>query len=362
MGRSSTIDALEQNLITDPTESARAAGLRYVSDGKPGITRQRDGEGWIYTSASGDLVDDPQTLARIHSLAIPPAWSDVWISPLRNGHLQATGRDAKGRKQYRYHPRWRQTRDETKYERMLLFGLALPTIRAIVERDLGLPGLPRPKILATVVRLLELTLIRIGNEEYAKANGSFGLTTMRNRHVKVAGSQLRFSFIGKSGVRHHIDVSDRRLARIVGKCRDIPGQELFQYLDDEGTHHAIDSGEINSYLREISGHDFTAKDFRTWAGTVTAASVLSRCAPCEAEAERKKNIVAAVETAAARLGNTPSICRKCYIHPAVLDAYLDGSLAAGARRGASSSPHGLDPDEQYVLDLLGRLHDQGTAS
>ncbi len=361
MGRNSrTIDALEQQLVTDPTESARAAGLRYVTDRRPGITRQREGDGWRYIGADGKVVEDRQTLERIRSLAIPPAWSDIWISPLRHGHLQATGRDAKGRKQYRYHPRWRQTRDETKYERMILFGLALPTIRAIVERDLGLPGLPRPKILATVVRLLELTLIRVGNEEYARTNGSFGLTTMRNRHVNVTGSQLRFSFIGKSGVRHHIDISDRRLARIVAKCREIPGQELFQYLDDEGNHHGIDSGEINNYLREISGHDFTAKDFRTWAGTVTAASILRRCEPCEGEAERKKNIIAAVEMAAGKLGNTPTICRKCYIHPAVLDAYLDGSLATVGRRRASSSPHGLDPDEQYLLDLLRRRLDTAT--
>ena len=360
MGRISiehVIEELEQAIVTDPVEAARAAHLRYVSDTRPGITRERAGEGWSYRTPDGAIVEDEKELARIRALAIPPAWSDVWICRHANGHLQATGRDAKGRKQYRYHPRWRTTRDETKYERMIIFGMALPAIRQRVEEDLALPGLPREKVLATVVRLMERTLIRVGNEEYARTNGSFGITTMRNRHVKVEGSTLRFSFVGKSGVRHRIDISDRRLARIVGKCREIPGQELFQYLDDEGSHHAIGSEDVNHYLRTISGHDFTAKDFRTWAGTVTAAAILGHCEECATDAERKKNVVAAVETAARKLGNTPSVCRKCYIHPAVLDAYLDGSMKdafASSVGTKPSSPHALDADEQAVMELLRR--------
>jgi DNA topoisomerase-1 len=344
------MEELEGAIVTDPVEAARAAHLRYVSDAKPGITRERSGDGWIYRGPGGDVVDDPAELARIRSLAIPPAWTDVWICPRPNGHLQATGRDAKGRKQYRYHPRWRRTRDETKYGRMIIFGMALPSIRERVEEDLGLPGLPREKVLATVVRLMERTLIRVGNEEYARANGSFGITTMRNRHVKVEGAKLRFSFIGKSGIRHHIDVSDRRLARIVARCRDLPGQDLFQYLDDAGTQHAIGSEDVNDYLRTISGHDFTAKDFRTWSGTVIAASILGRCGECATDGERKKNLMAAVNATARKLGNTPAVCRKCYIHPAILDAYLDGSLGEFFVDASSS----LADDEARVLDLLRR--------
>ncbi|MDB5033274.1 MAG: topoisomerase [Chlorobi bacterium] len=347
-------------IITDPVESARAAGLRYMNDTVPGIGRRMEGESVLYIGTDGKVIRDPDELTRIRKLAIPPAWTDVWISPRANGHLQATGRDARGRKQYRYHARWREIRDETKYHRMLLFGQSLPIIRRRAADAIGLPGLPREKVLATIVQLLELTLIRVGNEEYARENRSYGLTTLRNHHVRVDGSHLRFSFRGKSGVRHRIDLADRRLARIVKRCREIPGHELFQFLDDAGEHHSIGSGDINAYLREISGEEFTAKDFRTWAGTVHAAAMLSACEPCDSEAEKKRNILRAVEAASDRLGNTPAICRKCYIHPAVLDAYLDGSLAdldigeQGSERG--EVPADLQPEERRVMLLLrGRI-------
>ncbi len=250
---------------------------------------------------------------------IPPAWREVWISPIPNGHIQATGLDDKGRKQYRYHPRWREVRDQAKYERMIDFGKALPAIRERVEHDMALSGLPHMKVLATVVCLLETTLIRVGNEEYARANKSFGLTTLRNRHVKVDGAQLRFKFRGKSGKTHSISVKDRRLARVVRRCQDLPGQELFGYVDDDGQRHNIDSGDVNDYLKEISGHDFTAKDFRTWAGTVLAAAALQEMEPANTKTESRHNVVVAVDQVAARLGNTPAICRKCYVHPAIID-------------------------------------------
>ncbi|MEO5929822.1 MAG: DNA topoisomerase IB [Candidatus Kapaibacterium sp.] len=350
----------EFRIITDPVESARAAGLRYMSDTVPGIGRTMEGESVLYIGNDGKVIRDPDELARIRKLAIPPAWTDVWISPRANGHLQATGRDARGRKQYRYHERWREIRDATKYHRMLLFGQSLPMIRHRAAEAIGLPGLPREKVLATIVQLLERTLIRVGNEEYARDNKSYGLTTLRNHHVRVDGSHLRFSFRGKSGVRHKIDLADRRLAGIVKRCRELPGHELFQFLDDAGEHHTIGSGDINAYLREISDEEFTAKDFRTWAGTVHAAAMLSACDPCDSEAEKKRNILRAVESASDRLGNTPAICRKCYIHPAVLDAYLDGSLAEldiedlGSWKGAI--PGDLHPEERRVMILLhGRI-------
>ncbi len=250
----------------------------------------------------------------------------VWICPLANGHLQATGRDARGRKQSRYHPRWREVRDETKYERMMLFGAALPGIRERVEHDLALAGLPREKILATLVRLMETTFIRVGNEEYARTNHSYGLTTMRNKHVAVKGSTVTFDFQGKSGVQHSIDLHDRRLATIVKRCRDLPGYEIFQYLDHDGNRHSIDAADVNDYLRQITQQDFTAKDFRTWAGTVLACRMLRDFEPFESESQAKKNVVEAIKTVAARLGNTPSVCRKCYVHPAVLETYLGGSM------------------------------------
>ena len=261
-------------VAADPVESAIEAGLRYVTDEKPGIRRLRSGKGFRYVRPDGTAVRDEQTLRRIASLVIPPAWTDVWITTDPRGHLQATGRDAKGRKQYRYHPRWRAVRDENKYERMLAFGAAMPTIRARVDADLARPGLPREKVLATVVRLLEATLIRVGNEEYARENRSYGLTTLRNRHVDVHGSELRFEFRGKSGKDHQVSVRDRRLANVIRRLQELPGQEVFQYLDADGARHTIDSDDVNAYLREISGLELSAKDFRTWAGTILCAVAL----------------------------------------------------------------------------------------
>ena len=336
----------------DPAVSARSAGLRYVHHDGPGIRRVRAGKGFRYVDSEGRAVRDPETLRRIRSLVLPPAWTDVWICPIPNGHLQAVGRDARGRKQYRYHPRWRETRDETKYHRMIAFGSVLPAVRARTEADLALPGLPRPRVLAAVVRLLESTLIRVGNEEYARANGSFGLTTLRQRHVRVNGSTVRFIFRGKSGVRRAVDVSDRRLARIIRRCQDLPGHELFQYVDDGGTTHVIDSADVNDYLREITGGEFTAKDFRTWAGTVLAAEALRACEECATRTGRRRNVVAAIKATARRLGNTVAVCRKCYVHPAVVEAYLEGSLTEALRRNGAALPAGLRDEEAAVLTFL----------
>jgi DNA topoisomerase I len=342
--------------LQEPIESARDARLRYVSDSRPGIRRKRAGKGFSYIGLDGAPIRDDETLRRIKSLAIPPAWEQVWICAQANGHLQATGRDAKGRKQYRYHPRWRATRDETKYAHMIAFGRALPSIRERVERDLSLPGLPREKVLATVVRLLETTLIRVGNEEYAKSNQSYGLTTMRDRHVQIEGTRLRFAFRGKSGVRHNLDLHDRRLAQIVRRCRDLPGYELFQYIDDAGQHQTIDSADVNDYLRAISGEDFTAKDFRTWAGTVLAALALQEFESFDSQSQAKKNVVSAIQNVAERLGNTPSVCRKCYVHPAIIDAYLEGETLDALRQRTEQELTGdlanLAPEEAAVLVLL----------
>ncbi len=340
----------------DVAAEARAMGLRYVTDTQPGIRRKRHGASFRYVGPDDRPMRDAETLRRIAALAIPPAWTAVWICQHARGHLQATGRDAKGRKQYRYHPRWRAMRDATKYARMIAFGEALPRIRERVNHDLARHGLPREKVLATVVRLLETTLIRIGNEEYAKTNRSYGLTTMRNRHVAIAGATVRFHFRGKSGVEHTIGVSDRRLAGIVRRCRELPGSELFQYLDDDGARQSIDSGDVNAYLREITGEEFSAKDFRTWAGTVFAAMALQEFEAFDSETQAKQNVVSAIERVAQRLGNTPSVCRKCYVHPAVLDAYLDGTMLAILKQRAeqeiADSLDGLKPEEAAVLALL----------
>ena len=303
-------------------------------------------------------MTNPSAFWDCGSLAVPPAWRDVWICPDPSGHLQATGRDVKGRKQYRYHPRWREVRDGNKYERMIAFGRALPHIRQRVEKDLSRPGLPQEKILATVVRLLELTLIRVGNEEYAKQNESFGLATMRDRHVRVNGSALRFQFRGKSGILHAVDLEDRRLARIVRQSRDLPGYELFQYVDDAGERRAIDAADVNAYLKSIAGDEFTAKDFRTWAGTVLAARALREVTVFDSQAQAKRNVLRAVEAVAKRLGNTTAVCRKCYVHPEVVHAYLDGTLAAilnkKAGRELRSNLRYLSPVEAAVLALLQR--------
>ena len=341
--------------IDDPQVSAEEAGLRYVSDTMPGIRRRRVGSGFSYIGADGKRITDPDRITWFKQLAIPPAWTDVWISPVRRGHIQAVGRDARGRKQYRYHPRWRKVRDQAKYGRLIEFARALPTIRRRTDRDLRRRGLPREKVLALVVRLLEATLIRVGNEEYARENASFGLSTLRDRHVKGEGSQVRFSFKGKSGKEHDVPIPDPRLARLVRQCQEIPGQELFQYLDADGRRQSIDSGEVNEYLREITGQDFTAKDFRTWAGTVAASLALQEFLEIDDDAGRKKAIVGAIETVAGQLGNTPAVCRACYVHPDVLESYLDGTMvdALSARaRGAGRGAHALRPEEAAVLGLL----------
>ena len=341
--------------LKDPMRSARAVGLRHVSDEAPGITRERSGKHFRYRDPGGKLVRDTETLRRIKSLAIPPAWTEVWICANPNGHLQATGRDDRRRKQFRYHPRWREIRDETKYARMMAFARALPKIRRRVRKDMALPGMPRNKVLATVVRLLEVSLIRVGNDEYARENDSFGLTTMRNKHVDVRGAKLRFHFRGKSGKWHDVDIRDRRLAKIVERCQDLPGQELFQFVDDDGSRRDVRSEDVNEYLREISGEDFTAKDFRTWAGTVLMAMALRDFDEFKTKAEAKKNIVAAIEVVAGKLGNTPAVCKKCYIHPHVIDSYLEGTLIESLEMSVNSkSVRGLPADETAVVGLLQR--------
>jgi DNA topoisomerase I len=343
-------------LPTEPAQAARSAGLRYVSDDSPGFTRQRAEKTFRYLDTDGKDLRDKVHLSRIKALAIPPAWTDVWICPTANGHLQATGRDARSRKQHRYHPRWREARDETKFSRIIAFARALPKIRKRVAADLKLQGLPRNKVLATVVKLLEVSLIRVGNDEYARDNKSYGLTTMRDHHVDVSGQRMRFQFRGKSGKKHAIDISDPRLAKIVKQCQDLPGQEIFQYIDDGGKQQDIKSEDVNEYLREITGQDFTAKDFRTWAGTVLAAMALHELEKFDSQTQAKKNILCAIEAVAERLGNTPAICRKSYVHPMVLDAYMEGALLQTVRQRAQeqwdSSVSKLRPEEAAVLALL----------
>jgi DNA topoisomerase-1 len=339
----------------DPELHAEEAGLRYITDDQPGVRRRRAGKGFTYTGPDGKRITDPDRIAWFKRLAIPPAWTDVWISPIKRGHIQATGRDARGRKQYRYHPRWRAVRDEAKYGRLIEFARALPRIRRRTDRDLRRRGLPREKVLALIIQLLETTLVRVGNEEYARDNRSFGLSTLRDRHVKDDGGELQLSFKGKSGKEHEVPIRDRRLARLVRECQELPGQELFQYVDADGKRQSIDSGDVNDYLREVSGEDFTAKDFRTWAGTVAASLALREFLEVDDDAGRKKAIVAAIEEVAAQLGNTPAVCRACYVHPDVLEAYLDGTLVdalAERARGVGRGAHALRPEEAAVLGLL----------
>ena len=338
-----------------PEESAKEAGLRYTNDSRPGIRRIRRGSSFRYLTADGRTIRDAGELSRIKSLVIPPAWKDVWISPDPRGHLQASGRDARGRKQYRYHHKWREVRDETKYDRLIGFAGKLPTIRRRTASDLRNPRLTRAKVLAAVVQLLEKTLIRVGNDEYARDNHSFGLTTMRDAHVNIKGGRVRFLFRGKSGVEHDIDLDDRRLARTIKACRDIPGYDLFQYYDQDGERHAIGSDDVNMYLKEITAEDYTSKDFRTWAGTVLAAQILRDFEAFDSDAQAKRNIVRAVESVAKRLGNTKAVCRKCYIHPAILDAYVDGSmLKTVADRARRTKISDLTEAEAAVLGLLQR--------
>ena len=345
--------------VEPPAQSmaaARAAGLRYVTDAMPGIRRRRAGKGFRYVDSSGKGVADAETLVRIRALVIPPAWTDVWICALDHGHLQVTARDARGRKQYRYHERWREVRDETKYDRLADFGRALPDIRARVVADLGLPGLPRAKVLASVVRLMESTFIRVGNEKYVRDNGSFGATTLRNEHVLVRGDEIRLSFRGKSGKQHRVALTDGRLARIIRRCRELPGYELFQYLDENGEQHSIDAADVNDYLRAAAGDTYTAKDFRTWSGTVLAATALDHCGASASTTEAKRNVVRAIQAVAGMLGNTAAVCRKCYVHPSVIEAYAAGTLARAmrARSGRALSAGVLRPEESAVLRLLQR--------
>lgn len=339
-----------------PEDSARAAGLRYVIDDVPGFRRVSRGKAFTYTDAEGKPLRDAEALRRIKSLVIPPAWREVWISPFANGHLQATGKDVRGRKQYRYHPDWRSVRDETKFTRMMAFGGALPALRRRVDRDLKLPGLAREKVLATIVRLLESTLIRVGNEEYARDNNSYGLTTMLDRHAKISGATITFEFKGKSGKRHKIDVRDRRLARIVKQCQDLPGQEIFAYVNEAGDWVDVKSQDVNGYIQEITGEPFTAKDFRTWYGTVLAATALREFEECTSTTEAKGNIVKAIESVSKMLGNTPTICRKCYVHPIVIERYLEGytiaALLERGRRALAKELRALRPEEAAVMMLL----------
>jgi DNA topoisomerase-1 len=342
--------------------AARSARLRYVKDAERGYARRRRGKSFTYVGPTGQALRNRAALLRIRSLAIPPAWKDVWICPAANGHLQATGRDARGRKQYRYHPRWREAQDQHKYRRIIAFARALPRIRRAVARHLRERGLPREKVLAAVVKLLETTLIRVGNDEYARENKSFGLTTLRDKHVKIRGATIRFDFRGKHGIAHDIDLDDRRLAAIVHACRDLPGQELFQYLDDAGEVRDVGSGDVNDYLREISGEDFTAKDFRTWAGTALAAQALQEFRDFDSKAAAKRNVTEAIEHVAERLGNTQAICRRCYVHPAIIEAYMDRSLLETLKRRTErelrGALHRLSSEEAAVLALLQQRMEQ----
>ena len=347
----------------DPAEAAVTAGLRYVTDSRPGIRRRRSGKGFTYVGPDGKPVRDAATLERIRKLAIPPAYADVWICPDPRGHLQATGRDARGRKQYRYHPRWREVRDETKFGRMIAFSLALPKIRRRVETDLASTGLSRDKVLAAIVRLLECSCIRVGNEEYARSNESFGLTTLKDDHVEVSGSKIRFEFKGKSGKTHAVDISDRRLAKIVAHCQSIPGEELFQYLDDNGERQTVDSGDVNDYIRRAAGDEFTAKDFRTWSGTILAVEALQRAGGFNSQREGKSKMLGAIDRVAEQLNNTRAVCRKYYIHPAVLESYLEGTLveelSPSSRNGKRATR--LSTMETSVLSLIRHHNGNGAA-
>lgn len=341
---------------TDPVAAAKAAKLRYVTDEQPGITRKKAGDGFQYFDADGKRVTDEDELERIRLLVIPPAWTDVWICPYRNGHIQATGRDTKGRKQYLYHERWRERRNLVKFSRMIAFGEALPALRKQVDRDLKLPGLPREKVLAAVIELLDTTHMRIGNPEYAKSNQSYGLTTLRDKHVEVSGSAIHFEFRGKSGIEHSLALRDKRLARIIQRSKDVPGYELFQYIDEDGAHRPITSGDVNAYLRDITGQDFTAKDFRTWGGTLLAIVAFQECEPCDTFKQAKQNVTTTIKRVAEQLGNTPTVCRKYYVHPLVIEAYEDGSLTEALNTlKLPKSPNGLRPEEKLVIAILRQL-------
>ena len=346
---------MESLRASEHRRSATRAGLRYVTDGVAGIRRRRSGRGWAYYAPGGERISDPKVRRRLNSLAIPPAWTEVWICPDPDGHIQATARDARGRKQYRYHPSYREARDRSKFRRMLEFSEVLPALRERVERDLRVGELSLRQLLATVVRLLDRTLIRVGNDEYARENHSFGLTTLRRRHVKIEGSMLRFSFRGKSGVEHSVALADPRLARIIQRCQDLPGHELFQYLDSDARRQTVTSDDVNAYLREITGCDVTAKDFRTWGGTMLAAVQLRAMGPAASRREADRNVVRAIDAVAERLGNTRAVCRKYYVHPALVQAYLLGMTVPrpSARRGQRGrTTPALRRDEVAVLQFL----------
>jgi DNA topoisomerase I len=354
-----------ESVVVDPKDAAESVGLRYVSvEKQPGIGRHKSGRGFRYLNPDGTTVTEAKVLRRIRSIVIPPAWTDVWICRSANGHIQATGRDAKRRKQYRYHAAFREIRDSSKYEHMIAFARQLPGIRATVRQHMAQRGLPREKVLATIVHLLETTLIRVGSGAYARQNDSYGLTTLKNRHLAIEGAELRFRFKGKSGRQWSVSIRDRRVAKVLRACQELPGQELLQYLNDAGECQAIDSTDVNSYLREITGADITAKDFRTWAGTVLAALALREFASFDSAAMAKRNIRAAIEKVAGRLGNTPTICRKCYVHPVLIDSYLEGSLLLEVKAQAESELReeiaGLTPEEAAVLACLRTAIDKAT--
>ncbi|WP_349370935.1 DNA topoisomerase IB [Salinarimonas sp.] len=348
--------AVSEGGVVDPVDAAQSAGLTYVQDDEPGIRRRKSGKGFTFLDPKGRTITDPDELRRLKSLAVPPAYTDVWISPDPNGHIQATGRDARGRKQYRYHPKFREVRDTTKFEHLVAFAEALPRIRERVDADMRKRKLSREKVLATLVHLLETTLIRVGNADYARRNQTHGLTTLGEDHVDVEGESLRFVFRGKGGKEWRLKMRDRRVARTVRMLEDLPGQRLFQWVDDEGERHSVESADVNAYLREITGQDVTAKDFRTWGGTVLAALALKEFEGFDSQAKAKKQLKAAIEHVAARLGNTPTICRKCYVHPEILSAHLEGALADAvtreAERALKGELEGLEPEEAAVLGML----------
>jgi DNA topoisomerase I len=334
-----------------------------VTDSSPGVRRRRSGRGFSYIRANGQLVRRRSEIDRIKALAIPPAWTDVWICPRANGHILATGRDAKGRKQYRYHPRWRAVRDEAKFDRLIAFGEALASMRRRVRRDMALTGLPKERVVATVVALLDCCFARVGNEEYARSNGSFGLTTLRDRHARFDGSALRLRYKGKGGKEHEACVDDRRIVHIVRRCQAIPGQELFQYISEDGSGEPIGSADVNDYLRDVTGEDFSAKDFRTWAATVAATQELCRMGVAASEAVQQRNVIAAIDEVAEQLGNTRAVCRNSYIHPDVIGGYSDGSLArAWSRRSNGKPALGLRSEERFVLAFLRSRAGRSTAS
>ncbi len=350
-------------IATEAPQAAKAAGLRYTTDAVPGIRRVKRGKSFTFIAPDGKNITDKAEIARIKALAIPPAYADVWICPIANGHLQATGRDARGRKQYRYHKRWRAVRDENKFDRMVEFGKALPAIREAVVRDIGLPGMPREKVLATIVSLMERTAIRVGNEEYARDNDSYGLTTLREEHVDVKGSRVRFHFRGKSGKEHQVEVRDARIARIIKRSQDLPGQQLFEYVDDDGTPHAVHSDDVNDYVRAVSGGDFTAKDFRTWEATMMCALELAAIDAAEqSQTERKRFVAEAIKSVAAHLGNTPTVCKKSYVYPGVVNHFVaNGALQLVEKAVKRAPPHALDSHEHAVLALVERIIESDNA-